>query len=75
MSITTDRLPSLTPSSAKKRWAVRTAPSGGRDKEKEQRVALTEYQSNDLLEVSGRSADGQYAVGDFGRGLSSQALA
>lgn len=74
MGITTDRLPPLTAQTAQKRWPVRKAPAGGRVTEKEQRVALTEYQSNDLREAGGRSADGQYPVADFGQGLSGQAL-
>jgi hypothetical protein len=74
MGITTDRLPPLSNLTSKNGWAISTARSGGRVDKKEQRVALTKLQGNSLLEADNRVVEGQFAVGDFGLGLSSQVV-
>jgi signal transduction histidine kinase len=74
MGLTTDRLPPLSSLTSKEGWTISTARSDGRVEKKEQRVALTELQGNSLLEAENRTVDGHFAVGDFGLGLSNQAV-
>jgi signal transduction histidine kinase len=73
MGLTTDRLPPLSDAATEEGWPINMARSGGRVNNKEKRVAFAELQGDQLYEADKR-VDGQFAVGDFGLGLGSQAV-